>query len=121
MVTLEEGAASLAGNLEADFNEIVNGISKVQNKNEEVSPETPSGKIVEEGLNKVSDSTISSPEKLKVDNKVTGKDETDYETDTDDDFRSITQKSKELELSPFKQNIFLQKNYWSLCTEAAKK
>ena len=117
--TLEKVSASLAGDLEVVFNDIVNGISKVQKGNEEVSPETPSGKNSKEDLNKLSDSTINSPEKRKVDNHVSGKDDTEYETDTDNDFRSMTQKSKEL--SPFKQNIFLQKNYWSFCTEAAKK
>ena len=44
----------------------------------------------------------------------------EYDTDTDDNIRSLSQKANDL--TPLrKKYIFLQRNYWGLCTEAAKK
>ena len=43
----------------------------------------------------------------------------DDDTDTEDDLRAVSQKAKDL--TPLRKNIFLQRNYWGLCTEATKK
>ena len=52
---------------------------------------------------------------------MSGKDDLleEYDTDNDDDIRSLSQKANVL--SPFKKNIFLQGNYWALCSKAARK
>ena len=93
-------SVSLADDLDVVVTDEVTGINKIRKEIEEVSLETPSATPLgsKEELSKISGSTINSPEKNKVDSLVSGKDEIveEYDTDTDDDFRSMSQKAKDL-------------------------
>ena len=70
VVTLEEGAASLAGGSEADSHDNVNKEDKESDVNKEVILDIPTETISEKGLELIKDSTAKSPEKEKGEKKM---------------------------------------------------
>ena len=124
---LEKVSASLGDNPEVAESVIdveVTGIHEIRKGTEDNSLEdssAPPQGTEKEDIDKLSGSTVNSPEKPGVDSLVSGKDDLqdEYDTDTDDDIRTLSQKANDL--TPLSKNIFLQRNYWGLCTEATKK